>query len=247
MIDPSHYVLDGLHNRHFGQQRAAQEDDGQAERSRRRDLAVARTPAAVFGDDDIDRVCGEQRPIVGLAEWTAAGDIGDVRHRKRRINRLDAAHEIAVLRRSREDSDLGLAEREKHVARRFAERFHSRCGIGHLDPAIAGTRRPGRAPKREQGDGRGCRGGGCVGRDRRRIGMRHIDQRVDAFSSEISRKALGAAESADPYRRSLRCRRRGAARERDRYGHIGAFGETLRQTSRFRGPAENEDAPHAAC
>jgi len=38
--------------------------------------------------------------------------------------------------------------------------------------------------------------------------------------------------------------RGGAARERNRYGHIGAFDQTFRQPSRFRRAAENEDASH---
>jgi hypothetical protein len=38
--------------------------------------------------------------------------------------------------------------------------------------------------------------------------------------------------------------RRGAAGERNRYGHIDAFGKACRQASRFRRATENEDASH---
>ncbi len=74
--------------------------------------------------------------------------------------------------------------------------------------------------------------------------MRRIDERVDARGGEILAKALGATESADPHRHRVRGRRRGAARERDRYGHIDAFGESLREASRFCRATENEDASH---
>jgi hypothetical protein len=244
MIEPAHCVLDGADARHIGQLRAPQQDDGQAEHSRSRDLTVGRRPAAILGHDNVDGMCNQQCPIVGFGEWTAAGEIGGVRYRERRIDRFDAADEIVVLRRSREDSDLGLAEREKNTARRFAERLHGRRCIRHLDPAVAGERCPGRAAEREQWDACGCRRRGCIGRNDRGVRMRRVDESIDAFGCKISRKALGAAESADAHRHTLRGRRRGAPRERDRYGHVRACAETLRQPSRLRGTAENEDAPH---
>ena len=247
MIEPSHDVLDGLDGRHVGQRRTAQQDDGKAEHSRRRDLAVGCRSAAVLGDDQVDGVCDQQCPVVDLGEWTTAGDIGGVRYGERRINRFDAAHKVVVLRRSREGADLGLAERNKNTARRFAECFDCCRRIRHLDPAVAGERRPGRTPKREQGDACGCRRRGCVSRDDRSVGMRRVDESIDAFGGEISRQALGAAESADSHRRALRGGRRSAAGERDRYDHVRAFAETLRQASRLRGAAENEDAPHVVC
>jgi hypothetical protein len=247
MIEPSHDVLHGLDARYLGQRRTSQQDDGQAEHSRRRDLAVGRRSTAVLGDDHVDGVCDQQCPIVRLGEWTTAGDIGGVWYGERRINRLDAAHEIVVLRRLREGADLGLAERNKNTTRRFAECFHGRRGIRHVDPAVARERRPGRTPKREQWDACGCCRRSRIGRDDRSVRMRRVDEGIDAFGGEILRKTLGAAESADSHRRALRGRRRGAARKRDRYGHVRAFAETLRQASRLRGAAEYEDAPHVVC
>ena len=247
MIEPRHYVLHGLDGRHVGQRRTAQQDDGKAEHSRRRDLAVGRSPTAVLGDDHVDGMRDEQCQIAGFGEWTTAGDIGGVRYGERRINRFDAAHKIVVLRRSREGADLGLAEGNKNAARRFAECFHCRRRIRHLDPAVAWEWRPGRTPKREQGDACGCRRPGCVSRDDCSVGMRRVDESIDALGGEILRQALGATEPADSHRRALRGGRRSAAGERDRYGHVRAFAETLRQASRLCGAAENEDAPHVVC
>ena len=76
--------------------------------------------------------------------------------------------------------------------------------------------------------------------------MRGVDQHVDAFGREIVGEALHAAEASGPHRRGLRRRRRGAARERDRDGEVGAFGKPLRQPPRLRRAAENEDASHVA-
>ena len=122
MIEPPQRFLDGLDGGHRGQRRAAQQDDGEAERARSRDLAVGRGPAAIPGDDEVDRLGGQQCPIVGLGERSATGDVGCVRHRERRVDRLDAAHEIMVLRRLRESPDLAFAEGEEDPAGRFAQR-----------------------------------------------------------------------------------------------------------------------------
>lgn len=246
MIEPRNCVLDSLDGRHLRRRWAAQQDDRNAERSRCRDLAVGRDPTAVLGDDHVDAMGDQQCPIVGLAERTTAGDIGCVRYRKRRIGRFDAAHEIMMLRRSREDSDLALADREKDPPRRFAERIHRRRDIGNFDPTVAGQGRPWRAPECEQGDARGRRGGGCVRGDNCGVRVRRVDESVDALVGEISRKAFDSAEAADPHRRGLRGGRSGAPGERDRYGEIHASDETLRQAPRFRSAAENEDAPHVA-
>jgi len=244
MIEPPHRVLDGLDGGHRGQSRTAQQDDGQAERARRCDLAVGRGPAAVPGDDEVDGVGRQQCSIVGLGERSTTGDVGCVRYRERRIDRLDAAYEIVVLRRLREGSDLAFAEREEDTAGRFAQRLDRRGGIGNLDPTVARARYPWRPAQRKQRHPRGCRRIRRIGRDDCGVRMRRIDKRVDAFDREIFAKALGATESARPHRHGVSGGRGGAARARDRYGHIGAFDETFRQPSRFRRAAENEDASH---
>jgi len=247
MIEPRNCLLYSPDGRHLRQGRVAQQDDGNAERSRRRDLAIGRGPAAVLGDDHVDGMGDQQCAIVGLAERATTGDIGCVRYRKRRIDGLDAAHEIMMLRRSREDSDLAPAECEEDLPRRLAERVHCPRDIGNFDPTVAGQRRPWGAPEREQGHASGCRGGGGVRGDDCGVGVRRVDESVDVLVGEVTCKAFDSAEAADPHRYGLRGRRRGAPGERDGYGKIGASGETLRQAPRFRSAAENEDASHVVC
>jgi len=247
MIEPANRVLDSPGCRHLRRRRTAQQDDGETEPPRRRDLAVGRGTAAVLGDDHLDRVADKQSPIVRFAERPATGDIERVRYRKRRINGLDAAHEIMMLRRPREDSNLAFAEREKHMSRRVAQRLQRRRGIGDFDPSVAAQRRPWSAPQCEQGNARGRGGGGRVRGDDFGVGVRRVDESVDALIDEISREALGPAEAADAHPRGLRGGRRGTPGERDRYGEIGTSGETFREPSRFRSAAEDEDASHVGC
>ena len=129
MIEPGHRVLDRLDRRHLRQHRPAQHDHRQAERARRRDLAVGRRAAAVLRDDDLDPMLLEQRAIVGFRERPAAGDIARMRHGERRIDRIDAAHEIMVLRRAGERRELLAAEREKDAARRVLRARAAAAGI----------------------------------------------------------------------------------------------------------------------
>ena len=72
MIEPGDRLLDGLDRRHLRQRRPAQHDHRQAERARRRDLAVGRRAAAVLRDHDLDAMLLEQRAIVGFRR-TARG------------------------------------------------------------------------------------------------------------------------------------------------------------------------------
>jgi len=58
-------------------------------------------------------VSGHERAVLGFAERAAAGHVGDLRQRQRRIDRIDAADEIMVLRRIAERRELVAAERDK--------------------------------------------------------------------------------------------------------------------------------------
>ena len=176
-----------------------------------------------------------------------AGEIDGVRHRERRLDRIDAADEIEVLRRRRERRQLLAAEREKDAARRGAERPHGASAVGDLGPAVAVDRDPGGTIERQQRDLREVsRPAAALADMRRRVGMRRIDQDVDRFRAEIGGETLGAAETADPHRNRLRRRRGGAAGERQRHREIGARRQALREPPRLRGAAENEDALHGA-
>jgi len=112
---------------------------------------------------------------------------------------------------------------------------------------VARERRPWRAPECEQGNARGGGGGGRIRGDDCGVGVRRVNQGVDALVGEISRKAFDPAEAADPHRRGLRGGHCGASGERDDYGEIDASDETFRQPPRFRRAAENEDASHVVC
>src|SRR5215831_4689763 len=113
MIEPVESVLDRFDRRHLRQYRAAQHDHREAEGAGRGDLSIARLSAAVFRDDDLDAVLLEQRALVAFKERTSPEDIGGVRDCERRIDRINTADEIMVLRRAHQRRELVAAERDK--------------------------------------------------------------------------------------------------------------------------------------
>ena len=152
-----------------------------------------------------------------------------------------------VLRRFAEGAELVTAQRDKDAARRLSKRTYCLANIAYLDPAIACNRDPWRPAQRDQRHAAlPCRGCG-VGRDDRGVGMRGIDQHVDALARQIVRKPRDAAEAADAQRHRLLGRRRRAAGKRQRDVEIGMASEAPGQLSRFRRAAENEDSCHADC
>ena len=247
MIKPRHRLPDGRRplNRQF--RRPAQQHHGDAERARRNDLAVSREAAAVLRDHDIDRMSEEQRPLSFLFEGTSAENVARMRNRQRRIHRIDASNQIAVLGRRSEVRDLLPAERQEHILGLDAQRAHGLMGIENFGPPIAGDGAPWRPAQRNH-RGLRLRGGALrMSRDRRRIRMSRIDQCVDRIVAEILRESGDPAEAAAPYGYGLSRGRGGAARQRQGRRDIGAGRKVLPDLSRLRRASKNEDMfSHAA-
>src|SRR6516225_1159145 len=118
----------------------------------------------------------EQGAFVGLRERTAADDVNSVRHLEWRRDRLDAAHQIAVLWRVREGFDFFAAESQKGAARHVAEGPDGVRHIFNFYPTVARDWRPGGTTQSQQCDSRPRCGGCGVRGNRGRIRMRRIDE-----------------------------------------------------------------------
>ena len=147
MIDPRQRIRDRLHRQHRGQRRPAQHDHGEAERAGRRDLSIGGFAAAVLRHHDLDSVRRQQRLVRGLRERSAPDDIARPRHRERRLDRVDAAHQIEMLRGGHEGGEVVAAERQKYAPRCLAERLHGGASVFYIDPMIARDRDPRRTPR----------------------------------------------------------------------------------------------------
>ena len=232
--------------RRVGRGRPAQHDHLDAERTRGGDLAIGGAAAAVLGDHDVDAMFGHQRAVIGLRERSAPGQINHMRQRQRRIDRIDAADQIMMLRRIGERRELIAAERDEHAARRLAQRTHRCRHVIDLDPAVAFDGGPGRPLQHHERHAGLPRSHERVRRDAAGIRMRRVDQHVDALARQIIRQARGAAEAAAADRNRLARGRSGPAGERQRHVELAAAGQSFRQQARFGRAAENEDAFHVA-
>ena len=244
MIEPGDRVFDCLNRGCIGRGWPAQHDNVDAERARRGDLTVSCGTAAVLGDHHVDAMLGQQRMIVGFAERAAAGDVADMGQWQRRIDRIDTADQIIVLRRIAERLKLVAAERDKDAARCLTKRPHRLADITHLDPPVTRNFNPWRSSQRDQLHAASPRG--CDGVCRNHIGvwMGGVDQGIDALADEIFCETFGTTKATDTDRHRLRGGRCRAAGERQRDVEAGTAGEAPGQLPGFRSTAENEDACH---
>ena len=116
--------------------------------ARRRDLGIGRVAAAVLGEHGVDPVFEEQRALGGDGERAAVEDVARVGNGERRIDRIDAAHQIGMVRRGTERRQFLAAERDEHAARLLAEladRVRDRSGDRSSDRLRPAARRDGRA------------------------------------------------------------------------------------------------------
>ena len=241
MIEPGEHVLDPLDALGFRQCWALQHDHRKMQPARGGDLAVSSLAAAILGEDGVDTVALEQHPILSLAKRSTRGQIDRLGHGKRRIDGIDASHQIKMLRRRGERRELLPPEREKHAARRRAEGIYRLLHGLDLNPMIASDGTPCGPSQRQQrrmSDAGGLNG---IGGDGGGVWMRRIDQGIDPLGAQIFGKAVSAAEPADTQRNGLRQRLRGAAGERQRHGEVGAGGKRAGQFPRFRRAAKDED------
>ncbi|ODS01988.1 hypothetical protein AUC69_00345 [Methyloceanibacter superfactus] len=154
------------------------------ERARRGDLAVGRLAAAILGDHHVDAMPLQQHAVVRLAEGAPRGEIDGVGHGKRRIDRIDAAHQINMLGRRGEGRYLFSAERKKDAPGRGAQGRDCFGDRIHLDPLIAIRLLPSSTPERDERHA-GKRGGAdCVGRDLRGVRMGGVNQRADRLVAQ---------------------------------------------------------------
>ncbi len=235
-------VVDGRANWCVGGGRAADHQHIKAERPRGCDLAVSRRSAAVFGDDHADAMFGEQPALVVLREGTTTEDIGRVRHGQRRINPIDAADEIAMLRRCQQRREHLSSQGHKDAAWCFSQSHDYFANRIDAKPTVAGYRPPCWAAQGDQRDIRIGGGDDRIGGDLRGIGVGGIDQNMRLRFAELIGQPLRTTEAAAAKRHLVRGRVRGSASQRQREGKIAARRETARQAAGLARAAKDKNA-----
>jgi hypothetical protein len=241
MIEPHHRLANGCDRGHIQGRRPPQQNDSEAERSRRNDFAVCRCSAAVLCDDDVNLMLAQQFAFPIFAKGPAFKNVTRVRYLEWPVHRIDAANQVMMLGRCSKGRDLLTADGEKHMAGLGSQGTRRFLGVKHIGPSVAGDSAPRRPTQGKEGRV-GLRGGTLrMSRNRRGIRMRGIDQRVDLVVAQVLYEAYRSAKAARSYRHGLRQWRRGAAGQRQSDRHIVTNRELLAEQSRLRRTAQNED------
>ena len=242
MIGEPHRILDRLGAVVIRDRRSLDEQDGKIERACGGDFCLRGLATGIFADDHIDPFVAQQGDLVLDGEGAAGEQVFDIGCIERRIDRIDAAHEIVMLRGRIESLRLLPTDGQEDTTRRFTQLRHRIGNRGNARPAIAGNLFPAeplQPQQRNAGHATGCAG---IGGNLFGEGMRGIDQKIDRMRSKIACKPYGAAETARAHRYRLRGGIERAAGERQRDGEICSFAKAAGQIARFRRAAQNEDA-----
>jgi hypothetical protein len=163
-----------------------------------------------------------------------------VRHIERRLNRIDTADEVMVLRGATEWCQFLPPDRQKDPSGVLPQRTNCILRIGYFDPDIAVHGVPGRPAKCEDWRVR-LRGGLCGIRGNRfGIRVRGIDQEIDVLGAKILREPVSTPEAASAYRDGLSGWRHRSASKRNRGNELTAA-ERESKLASLGGPSQNQN------
>lgn len=216
-------------------------DHRNAKRAGSFDFRKGRLTAGVFRDDHLDAVALQHVYLIGKRKGSTRRDVARIRNLKRRVYRIDAADQIAVLRRGFKGQELLSAKRQKSVCAGGTQDGDRFLDASHVQPTVALPRHPSRARQSDKSDACHVSSPYSIGGNARRIRVRSIHQQIETFLGNIARQALSAAEAADAHRDGLLDRVLRAARHGQQNSVAGFIGKLSGQNAGIRRAAENED------
>lgn len=243
MTQPVDHRLDGMKLAARWQGRSRDHDDGQAEFACRHQLGARAIAAGILGNDDLDGMFVQKRPVRFDRERSAIDDDAVTRQGRRRLRLVDEAQQIMVLRLRGEGGEVLTPERQHHASGGTGKGSHRFIDIRYIAPVVARFARPWRA---RQGDKRYAgliRGFAGIGAHRGGEGMGRIDQMRDSVRLQKMGEPFRPAETADAHRDGLGagiCDPSGIAQHRR---HAG-IGERGGESTGLARAAENEDVGH---
>lgn len=242
MIDQRQRRFDRIDGGNAGRRPALDQDDLEAEFARGRDLGIGGTATGILGHDNVDAVLVQKVYFAGYVKRTAGQNVAAVGHGERRSDRIDTAHDIAVLRRRRESSGLLPANGQKDPARLLPKCRDRGIDVIHPRPSVAGNGLPCGTTKREKWNTRAL---GCLRRVSRNLvrkGMGGVNEQIDAFLCQITNQSVGASEAANAGRQGQGLGIGSPSGERYHRGDILALRQPFGQPSRLGRAAQDQDA-----
>ncbi len=242
MTKPVHHLRNSGEAGPFGQGRAIDHDDPQAQYAGGGQFGVGPAAAGVFGDDDVNVVILQQREVVGVVE-RAAGDDGGGLGQQGFARRVDEPQKVVVLRRCGKHVQVLAADGKEDLRRDAGQGFDCILNALHGVPDVALLRLPRGAFKGGKGHGQSLTGGGGMVAHLRGKGMGGVNHMGDFVVCKIGRQAGDTAKAANPLGQGLL------------YGINGASGigkdgvdlgrrQGLGQQARLGCAAQQKDAVH---
>lgn len=221
--------------------RALDHDDVKPELARGFNLGVGCRAARVFGHDHINAVFGQKRNFIIQPEWAGRENVTTVRNVKLRVDRVNAAHQIGMLRRAGKPRRFLPSDRQKNPAWSIAKRGH--CTLNRIDGTPFVVRHP--APPWTLQLERLNASAQCsvigMGGDLRSEWMGGVDQQDKAALSQESGQTFHASEAANSGRNGQRLWLGCTTGKRDQHINVGAAREPLAQKPRFGRSAKDQD------
>lgn len=242
MIDARDRLPDADHRR-FGR-RSPYHDHGNAKRARGGDLAIGRAAAAVARNDKIDAVIYKKALLIRFGKRPACEDIAGFRQGRGRIDGIDAADNVEMLRLGGKMGELLASDRQQNRARLFAETRDGFLDAGRVDPTVAGDGLPGSPLKSDQRQAGLPRGEHCIARDAHGERVGCIDENIDMRFPQKPGKAFRPSESAHADFTGMRQRCLRATREGERDPEVLSRREARGKKACLGRPAQNEDMPN---
>ncbi len=241
MADGGQGSIDVRDRRGVCPRRALNHQHLDAKLSRRLDLRIGGRAARVLADDERNVIVTQQVDFISQCEGPTRRHVTGMRHHQGRLDRIDAADEIMVLRCCLEWQQFLTAECEESIGAYASKGSNSAFHIRHTLPVVAGLLLPPRALQTDKRNiGQSCRlNRVCRYTGRVRVGRVH--QKIEAiFHNEIGQSA-STAKSAGTHRHGLRNGVTRAASHGKQQPVAGVFSQFSGQNTGICRAAKNED------
>lgn len=186
-----------------GQVRTVDHDDRQAHAPGRQNFRMRAGTTGILGHHERDVPGLHQRQVAFRAERSAVDHNVMIRKRWRRLWRIDQTQKVEVLRIGGESGQVHPPDGQHDPLSRPLQRCDRTGDIGHVDPGVAGSGRPGRAGQRSERHLGLIAGGDDVSAHLCREGMRRIDNMGNAFTAQIIHQPGDTAKATNPLRQRL--------------------------------------------